>query len=196
MTKGLVPFVLIAALSAAGPARAESAYTKLDLDACTVLSRDDETGGVELRCKGYGGFDVYVSDFDARMSVDFGTPDDRYETFAAFNSVGDTIEWLVDENGVQAAVLRYLIDVDGRKAQALVASKVGRSRGSRLRHRRRGRRSGPVQRRGARPRRHGESLRLHVRQGRGRAGRQRTGCPIQRGQLVTVSNLKGTGELR
>lgn len=117
--------MLVVALAAAAPARAESLYTKLDLDACDVLSTDEEVGGAELRCDGYGGFDVFVSDFDARMSVDFGERDDRFETFAAFNSVGDTIEWLVDDNGVQATVLRYFIDVDGRKAQALVASKVG-----------------------------------------------------------------------
>lgn len=116
---------LVAALVAASPASAESFYTTLDFDQCTVLSTDEEAGGAELRCKGYGGFDVYVSDFDARMSVDFGEPDHRFETFSAFNSVGNTIEWLADADGVQATVLRHFIDVDGRKAQALVASKVG-----------------------------------------------------------------------
>jgi hypothetical protein len=117
--------MLAAALALCSPASAESFYTKLDLDACTVLSMDEEVGGVELLCPGYGGFDVYVSDFDARMSVDYGVTNDRFETFAAFNSVGETIEWLTDDNGVQATVLRFFIDVDGRKAQALVASKVG-----------------------------------------------------------------------
>lgn len=121
----IVPLFAVALLSAVAPAHAESFYTPLDLDQCTVLSVDEEVGGAELRCDGYGGFDVFVSDFDARMSADFGTQDSHSQTFAAFNSVGDTVEWLVDADGVQAAILRYYIDVDGRKAQALVVSKVG-----------------------------------------------------------------------
>lgn len=127
MSKGPIAVLFVAALvlGAAGPAAAESYYTNLDLDQCDVVYRDAETGGVELDCPGYGGFEVHVSDFDARMSADFGVRDERSQTFAAFNSVGDKVEWLVDADGVEAAILRYFIDVDGRKAQALVVSKVG-----------------------------------------------------------------------
>ncbi|WP_417309467.1 hypothetical protein [Devosia sp.] len=121
----IVPLLAVALSCAMAPAYAESFYTSLDLDQCVVLSVDNEIGGAELRCDGHGGFDVYVSDFDARMSADFGTRDSYSQTFAAFNSVGETIEWLTDDDGVQAAILRYFIDVDGRKAQALVVSKVG-----------------------------------------------------------------------
>lgn len=110
---------------AAGPAAAQSYYTSLDLDSCDVLEVYEETGGADLRCDGYGGFDVLVSEGDARMDVDFGVDNDRFQTFSAFNSVGDTIEWMVDVDGVQAAVIRFHIDVDGRSAQALVVSKVG-----------------------------------------------------------------------
>lgn len=127
MCKSRVATLIAAALlvSAVAPAAAESFYTPLDLDQCDVVSQDDETGGVELSCPGYGGFEVFVSDFDARMSADFGVRDEHSQTFAAFNSVGETIEWLTDDDGVQAAILRYYIDVDGREAQALVVSKVG-----------------------------------------------------------------------
>lgn len=113
------------AMLAAGPAMAQSSYTTLDLDDCETLRVYEETGGGVFRCDGYGGFDVYVSDGDARMDIDFGVPNDRFQTFTAFNGVGDTIEWLEDVDGVQAAIIRFLIDVDGRSAQALVVSKVG-----------------------------------------------------------------------
>jgi len=113
------------ALLSAGPAAAQSSYTTLDLDACETLRVYEETGGGEFRCAGYGGFDVFVSDGDARMDVDFGAPNDRFQTFSAFNGVGQTIEWIEDVDGVQAALIRFLIDVDGRSAEALVVSKVG-----------------------------------------------------------------------
>lgn len=115
----------IAAVLAAGPVAAQSSYTSFDLDACEVIEIYEETGGGKFRCEGYGGFDVYVSEGDARMDVDFGVANDRFQTFSAFNGVGDTVEWIEDADGVQAAVIRFHIDVDGRSAQALVVSKVG-----------------------------------------------------------------------
>lgn len=117
---------LIFALSlAAGPAFAQSDYTTLDLDSCEVIAIYEEAGGIDLKCPGYGGFAVYVSEGDARMDVDYGAPSGAFETFFAFNAVGETIEWFYDIDGVQAAALRFFIDVDGRSAQALVVSKVG-----------------------------------------------------------------------
>lgn len=109
----------------AGIARAESAYTKIDTEKCEVIFTDEETAGSGLRCPGYGGFDVFVTEGDARTDVDFGVGNDDFQTFSAFNGIGDTVEWMTDENGVQAAAIRFLIDVDGRSAQALVVSKVG-----------------------------------------------------------------------
>jgi len=119
-----IAFVAALAL-VAGPAFAQSDYTHLDLEACEVIATYEEAGGVDLKCPGYGGFPVYVSEGDARMDVDYGAPSGAFETFFAFNSVGETIEWFYDENGVYAAALRFFIDVDGRSAEALVVSKVG-----------------------------------------------------------------------
>jgi hypothetical protein len=113
------------AAAAASPAWAQSSYTTLDLEACDVLKVYEEGGGSDLRCDGQGGFDVFVSEGDARMDVDFGVRNEAFETFSAFNNVGKTIEWMEDQDGIQAAAIRFLIDVDGRKAEALVVSKVG-----------------------------------------------------------------------
>lgn len=119
--------LLVAALvsGAAAPVCAAGFYhTPLDLEACEV-TRTYEGGGADLRCPGYGGFDVFVSEGDARTDVDFGLRNDDFQTFSAFNGVGRTVEWLETENGVEAATIRFLIDVDGRSAQALVVSRVG-----------------------------------------------------------------------
>ncbi len=122
----LALLVTAALVLAAAPARADGYYhTPLDLDACEVIRVYEEGGGADLRCDGYGGFDVLVSEGDARTDVDFGVDNDRFQTFSAFNGIGTTVEWLETDNGVEAATLRFLIDVDGRKAQALVVSKVG-----------------------------------------------------------------------
>lgn len=119
--------VALALLTAtAGSAGAQGyAYSDLDLDACEVERTYEEGGGADLRCEGYGGFDVFVSEGDARTDVDFGVRNDAFETFSAFNGIGTTVEWMTTDNGVEAATIRFLIDVDGRSAQALVVSRVG-----------------------------------------------------------------------
>ncbi len=108
----------------ASAARAESVYTDLDTDRCEVL-KTYEGGGVDLKCKGLDGVDVLLSDGDARIDVDYGVESGAFETFFAFNNVGTKIEWMLADGKPYAAALRFLIDVDGRKAQALVVSKIG-----------------------------------------------------------------------
>lgn len=125
MMMRLIAACCVLAVLAAGPATAQSSYSPLDLDDCDLIEAYEETGGGVFRCDGQGGFDVYVTEGDARMDVDFGEPNDRFQTFSAFNGVGETVEWYEDVDGIQAALIRFFIDVDGRKAQALVVSKVG-----------------------------------------------------------------------
>ena len=126
---GTSTLVLAAAIAlAATGARAESVYTKNDREACEVLE-EYEGGGRDLRCPGYEDYDVFVHEGDARVDVDFGSSNDNFETFSAFNGDGETVEWLTDSRGTPyAAVLRFFIDVDGRAAQALVVSRVGTAR--------------------------------------------------------------------
>jgi hypothetical protein len=105
-------------------AEAASAYTKIDDGKCEVL-KTYEDGGVDRRCPGLGGLDVFVSEGDARTAVDYGARNEHFETFSAFNGIGDTVEWLSNAAGVpEAAIIRYLISVDGREAQALVVSRI------------------------------------------------------------------------
>ena len=116
-------FAAAAALTGSG-AQAASAYTKIDDVKCETL-KTFEGGGVDLRCPGLDGLDVFVSEGDARMDVDYGLKGETFETFSAFNNIGDTVEWLTNAKGVpHAAIIRYLISVDGREAQALVVSRI------------------------------------------------------------------------
>ena len=108
---------------------AESVYTKLDLDACTVLERHEEFASVRMVCEGYANNPVYVSEGDLRFDVDYGIENALWESFGPFNSLGDTIEWRVQGDWVYAAILRYFIDTGMTggpedKGQALVVSKV------------------------------------------------------------------------
>ena len=124
----LTGLALIAAFAVLpGMAQAESVYTDLDLEACDV-TETFEDGGADLLCKGLEGWDVIVHEGDARTDVDYGFTNDNFETFSAFNGPGAKVEWMLDADGrPYAAALRFLIDTDGRKAQALVVSKPGDS---------------------------------------------------------------------
>ncbi|RYH13596.1 MAG: hypothetical protein EON57_01710 [Alphaproteobacteria bacterium] len=114
----------VAAVLSGSGVQAASSYTKIDDAKCETL-KTYEDGGVDLRCPGLPGLDVFVSEGDARLDVDYGLRGENFETFSAFNNIGDTVEWLSDAKGVpQAAIIRYLISVDGREAQALVVSRI------------------------------------------------------------------------
>lgn len=116
--------LVAAAALMGGGAHAASTYTKIDDASCEILETYED-GGVDLRCPGLPGLDVYISEGDARVDVDFGFKGETFETFSAFNNVGDTVEWLGDADGLpQAAIIRYFISVDGRDAQALVISRI------------------------------------------------------------------------
>lgn len=113
-----------AAVLVGGGAEAASVYTRIDDAQCDVL-RTYEDGGADMRCPGLDGLDVFVSEGDARLDVDYGVRTENFETFSAFNTIGDAVEWLTDARGVpQAAIIRFLISVDDRKAQALVVSRI------------------------------------------------------------------------
>jgi hypothetical protein len=91
-----------------------SAYTKLDLDHCKSLSKD-ELGGT-LKCKGYKSYPAYFTEGDLRQSMRYGPAADdliegSFESFGAFNTVNKTIEWRLDETGKPiAAIQRWFID--------------------------------------------------------------------------------------
>ncbi len=106
-----VGFALAAFASLAGaPAQAaglDSAYTKLDLDACDVLKEYEEGGGVDLKCSGYKGIPVPE---ELRTVVAFGRDNQNGGTFGPFNSPGETVEWRLSGGEPFAAILRFHLD--------------------------------------------------------------------------------------
>ena len=110
---------------------AESAYTTLDLDACSVLETYEEGVGVALQCDGWQGVPVFVAEGDLRFSVSFGVPQETWSSFGPFNSLGETVEWRISGGEASAAILRFRLDsgLTGTaedRGQVLAAFKVGR----------------------------------------------------------------------
>lgn len=112
----------------------ESVYTKLDLDQCkdTMPEEIEDTGAV-LICPGYGGVDVRVAEGDWRIFVSYGpnaaNQTATYETLPQFNSIGETLEWRVRQEGGTlkpfATILRFRWDADSKKGSTLVVTKLG-----------------------------------------------------------------------
>ncbi|MEM1364968.1 MAG: hypothetical protein AAGH82_04365 [Pseudomonadota bacterium] len=131
LTAGLA-FAAPAFLSsaAAQDATPQSAYTKLNLDACTLIEEFEEGMGASLECPeaGFGGTTVYAAEGDLRWSLGFGEQPESWTSFAPFNSLGTTIEWRYHgDSPPHAAILRFFLDSgdpETGKAQALVVHKV------------------------------------------------------------------------
>jgi hypothetical protein len=145
----IISFALLLAVAGASPvAAAESVYTDFPFDnpRCKSLlpepSADEPDGGsVSMVCPGYEGYEVYYKEGDARVSVHYGHLSEKiiansWESFGAFNSVGEKIEWRLDATGVPfAAIHRYnlanfnpdtgMAD-EALKGEVLVISRVGR----------------------------------------------------------------------
>jgi hypothetical protein len=117
--------------------RAESVYTRVDLDNdCTLLEKSDDGGG-SWKCQGYKDYPIWFSEGDARQSIFYGHLGDWYketawESFGPFNHYGGTVEWLIENGKPFAAISRFFIqnseeDIPKNEGQTLVISKVGQS---------------------------------------------------------------------
>lgn len=127
--------LIIAALGIANAAHADvtSAYTGIDLKKCRQTEKaDNEAFAGAWRCKGYGGYDVFVSSGDDRDSVAFGKTADKNcagaKTFNGFNAAGGKVEWRVKNGKPIAAILRWTVSIDPedstKTATWLVVSKL------------------------------------------------------------------------
>ena len=115
---------------AAGAGTIESTYTPLDLDNCeNVGAPEAPEDGAVFRCKGLRGMDVRIAEGDLRMFVSYGPGAEKQtaarETLPAFNTVGKTLEWRVDDGEPFATIVRFHWDSDGAKGSTLVVTKLG-----------------------------------------------------------------------
>jgi hypothetical protein len=109
---------------------AESAYTDLDMDACTVVKEYEEGGGVDLECPGYGDVPVFLTEGDLRFDADFGVKNEYWQSYGPFNHPHDVIEWRLHDGLPFATILRFHLDTgmtgtDADRTQVLLVSKVG-----------------------------------------------------------------------
>lgn len=148
MRKFAAPAAIILALAIGWPSQAgESAYTDFPFEnkACKPVGPEKsqeeiEMGLVSIVCPGYRDYQVYLDEADLRTSVHYGFLSERvindyWESFAPFNSVGEKIEWRLNDSGVPyAAIQRFFIShtdpetgesSDRLRGQVLVISKVG-----------------------------------------------------------------------
>jgi hypothetical protein len=110
-----------------------SAYTQINLSKCLQTQKADEQvfEGAWV-CKGFGGYDVFVSAADSRDMVSFGKTDANncagLKSFGSFNSAGATIEWRIKAGKPFAAILRWTVSIDpedsSKHASWLVVSKL------------------------------------------------------------------------
>ena len=85
-----------------------SVYTDFDLAACTVLDEEREQGSsASYRCAGFGDVALFVQEGDGRFDLDAGVDDGTFQTIAAFNDIGDTVEWRLRDGRPVAIVFRY-----------------------------------------------------------------------------------------
>ncbi len=111
-----VSAIAILVLSAGTSAGFESAYTELNLDACTVIAADDFAAS--WACPGYRGYPLYVAERATRFSISFGfgAPDEKaaMQSVPPRNHLDAMVEWrLSDESGrwlPVAAIVRYITE--------------------------------------------------------------------------------------
>ncbi|MCJ8322474.1 MAG: hypothetical protein HRU29_00180 [Rhizobiales bacterium] len=93
---------------------AQSSYTKLNFSTDCVFAvpeSEEEAGmGATGICEIDNRPTIYYESGDLRESLGFGAAK-PFETFSAWNSVNNVVEWRADDNGViYAAIIRYFID--------------------------------------------------------------------------------------
>jgi hypothetical protein len=126
--------VAVCALGAgeAAAQQIESAYSDVDLDACTVIESDDF--GSRWACPGHKGIPVMIAEGDLRFFVSYGlkSTEERAaeQTLPPFNRLGEKIEWRVSNAGGQwkpfATILRFFTQRESgeKESQILVVTKV------------------------------------------------------------------------
>jgi hypothetical protein len=118
----------------AQPARITSAYTRLDIDKCIRLDRDDVPESASWRCRGYAGIPLFVQNGDERYDVDAGK-EDADDLFASrFDYPGSTVEWRLNRGKPFAIIYRLTsASRDEPKSSRLIVETVGgRSPGCRI----------------------------------------------------------------
>ena len=119
----LAASTLVALASPVWAGSKTSAYSTLNFEnGCKTVLESEEGGCVWLLCDGYKEIPVHVAEGDLRMSVKFGgtagNAPGTWQSFGAFNSIGGTIEWRLDDGKPFATILRWTLDNPGADGSA------------------------------------------------------------------------------
>ena len=108
--------------------RITSAYTKLDLDACSREDKGEEPQSQSWRCSGLGGIPLYVQNGDDRYDVDAGLEDNDAFWNDHFDYPGATVEWRL-LGGTPFAIIYRLTasNLEQSRSSVLIVETVGRS---------------------------------------------------------------------
>lgn len=125
--------VAFAALATPAAADNTSVYTRLALDGCRKVAPDpdDPLQSGLWWCNGYAGIKVRVAEGDLRFLVsygdDAGSEPAASQTLPAFNTIGKTLEWRLDEARQPfATILRFHTEAEGgAKGSTLVVTRLG-----------------------------------------------------------------------
>ena len=79
-------------------------------------------------CKGYAGTPVRVFEGDLRFSVSYGSAAEKQcaagQTFGAFNRLGPTIEWRLEDGKPFATILRWHTETEDERGSWLVVTRL------------------------------------------------------------------------
>lgn len=131
---GLLAVALLGAASApAASQQVESAYTEVNLNACSLVESDDF--GSRWACPGYRGIPVMIAEGDLRFFVSYGLTSMQEkaaeQTLPPFNHLGGPIEWRLSNAEGRwrpfATILRYFTagEQGEREHQVLVVTRLG-----------------------------------------------------------------------
>lgn len=128
-TLGLAMLALSASFASAETPT--SVYSDLDISKCKTISvYTEDVGGLEVRCKGIKGYDVFYTEGDLRGTASFGPEAKKQcastQTFGAFNTVGKKVEWRMVKGKPIATILRWFTDngQEGGNQNWLVVTKL------------------------------------------------------------------------
>lgn len=131
-----IVFALLTGLVTMPALAAESAYTRLDVDACRQViveanRVEPNAEWFEATCPGYGGLPVYYTEIDLRVRIAYGTSDmgkaQLWGSFSGFNYAHHTIEWRLGRDGAPFATIhRWFVSGNdgGADRQVLMIHKI------------------------------------------------------------------------
>lgn len=118
--------VALAAAAVASVASAQgggvtSGYSRLDRDACTLITNVEETGDNSRRCPGWGGRTLILGSGDGREDVDVDRSNEVWDSLPAFNRIGPRVEWRARGGRPFAIIYRYLLTAPQNRGRTVLA---------------------------------------------------------------------------